>query len=246
MTTYKFEHPLNEKARIYLRVEALLAQIDDASQFSQESHYQLFFRSLFDLLDISEQIQLRSELAKDIEKQRLMYRSWLDFEGVDQSTLVALLDDLDKVHNDIMRSERFGILLKDDRFLNTIRQRFNLPGGSCGFDLPALHYWLHQPIEKKQFDANQWTESFKPLGKALELWLQLARQGGSSHPKLAARGFFQSDADDANILRLVVPLKYGVFPMISGHKNRFAIKFMEFESGKATLQDVEFELAVCN
>ena len=37
----------------------------------------LLFRSLFDLLEIFEQIQLKSELAKDIEKQRLSYRSWL-------------------------------------------------------------------------------------------------------------------------------------------------------------------------
>ncbi|NCO46249.1 MAG: cell division protein ZapD, partial [Vibrio sp.] len=58
MTTHKFEHPLNEKTRIYLRVEALLNQLMHSAQFRDGIQHQLFFRSLFDLLEIFEQIQL--------------------------------------------------------------------------------------------------------------------------------------------------------------------------------------------
>ncbi len=50
MTTHQFEHPLNEKTRIYLRVEALLNQMERASTFSDGIQHQLFFRSLFDML----------------------------------------------------------------------------------------------------------------------------------------------------------------------------------------------------
>ncbi len=246
MTTHQFEHPLNEKTRIYLRVEALLTQLDQAAQFTQESHYQLFFRSLFDLLDIFEQIQLRSELAKDIEKQRLMYRSWLNVDGVDHEMLQALLNEIDQVHAGLMNADRFGVSLKEDRFITSIRQRFNLPGGSCCFDLPALHYWLHLSTEKKQQDARQWTNSLQPLSQALRLWLKLARETGHYRQQIANNGFFQSDADEASLLRLTIPLNFGVYPMISGHKNRFAIKFIEFETGKATSQDIDFQLAVCS
>lgn len=42
MTIHQFEHPLNEKTRIYLRVEALLAQLHRASQFDDGDQYQLF------------------------------------------------------------------------------------------------------------------------------------------------------------------------------------------------------------
>jgi cell division protein ZapD len=243
--THKFEHPLNEKTRIYLRVEALLTQLEQASSFTQESHYQLFFRALFDLLDIFEQVQLRNELAKDIEKQRLMYRNWLNVEGVDQHTLLSLLQEVDEVHAGLMGADRFGIALKEDRFLISIRQRFNLPGGTCCFDLPALHYWLNLSSEKKQEDAQTWLQSLLPLSLALRLWLRLARETGHYVKKKAPNGFFQSDADGANLLRLDIPLNYGVYPMISGHKNRFAIKFIEFDNGKATLQDIDFELSVC-
>ncbi|MGL5429857.1 MAG: cell division protein ZapD [Vibrio sp.] len=245
MTTHLFEHPLNEKTRIYLRVEALLNQMEQTSDFSDGIQYPLFFRSLFDMLDIFEQIQLKSELAKDMEKQRLTYRSWLNVEGVDQAMLKTLLSELDAVHRDLMSAERFGQSLKEDRFLSAIRQRFNLPGGACCFDLPALHYWLHLPLERKTRDAKQWMQTLSPLSNALKLWLKLTRETGTYRSRMANNGFYQSDAEDANILRLAIPLEYGVYPMISGHKNRFAIKFLDFYSGQASSQDIGFDLAVC-
>jgi len=246
MTTHKFEHPLNEKTRIYLRVEALLNQMEQASQFGDDIQHQLFFRSLFDLLEIFEQIQLKSELAKDVEKQRQVYRNWLNVEGVDQEMLQSLLSEVDHAHRSLMGAERFGQSLKEDRFLSAIRQRFNLPGGSCCFDLPALHYWLHLPLEQKIQDARQWIKPLQPLADALKLWLKLTRETGSFRNREAKAGFYQSDAEEANILRLSIPLEYGVYPMISGHKNRFAIKFIEFNSGQASTQNIEFDLAVCS
>ncbi len=245
MTTHFFEHPLNEKTRIYLRVEALLQQLSTSAQFRDQLQHLLFFRSLFDLLEIFEQIQLKSELAKDIEKQRITYRSWLHVEGVDQAMLRDILNEVDKTHADLMSAERFGQSLKEDRFLSAIRQRFNLPGGACCFDLPALHHWLHLPIENKTADTRRWLNTLTPLSAALDLWLKLSRETGHFKHQLARTGFYQSDAEEANILRLDIPLHYGVYPMISGHKNRFAIKFIEFSSGQACTQDIEFELAVC-
>lgn len=41
MITHKFEHPLNEKTRIYLRVESLLRQLHLSSTFSDAQQYQL-------------------------------------------------------------------------------------------------------------------------------------------------------------------------------------------------------------
>ena len=65
MNAHYFEHPLNEKTRIYLRVEALLTQLDTAAHFDDDMKYLIFYRSLFDLVEIFEQIQLKSELAKE-------------------------------------------------------------------------------------------------------------------------------------------------------------------------------------
>lgn len=241
----KFEHPLTEKVRIYLRVETLLRQLHSSAQLKAPLDYQLFFRSLFDLMDLCEQIHIKSELAKDLEKQRLTIKSWANVPGVDQTMLNKVLANIDDCFRGLMSTERFGVSLKENRFLNTIRQRFNLPGGTCCFDLPSLHYWRHQPIEKCLSDTEQWLSTLQPLFNALELSLKLIRETGQYKSQIARNGFYQSDAEDASILRLEIPLDTSVFPMISGHKNRFAIKFMNFETGLAYSQDVEFRLAVC-
>ena len=191
MTTHKFEHPLNEKTRIYLRVESLLRQMHSSSTFSDGLQYQIFFRSLFDLLEIFEQIQLKIELVKDIEKQRFSYKNWLNVEGVDQTMLQGILSEIDTVHKQLKSAERFGLSLKSDRFLSAIRQRFNLPGGACCFDLPALHYWLHLPLEKKMRDAKQWMDTLSVLYRSLALWLKLTRETGYVKPQIARAGFFQ-------------------------------------------------------
>lgn len=246
MTTHKFEHPLNEKTRIYLRVEALLRQMHHSAGFNDNYQYHQFFRSIFDLLEIFDQIQLKAELAKDVEKQRLAFKNWMHVDGVNQEKLLAILEDLDLVHKKLMAAERFGSSLKEDRFLSSIRQRFNLPGGTCCFDLPALHYWNHLPLETRHHHAARWMQTLQPLSEALNLWLQLCRETGYFKAQIARNGFFQSDAEDANILRLNIPLESGAYPMISGHKNRFAIKFISFETGQAYSGDVEFELAICS
>jgi cell division protein ZapD len=245
MTTHEFEHPLNERTRIYLRVEALLTQLHQAEELSDNLQHQLYFRSLFDLLELFEQIQLRNELAKDLEKQRQAYANWLNVDGVDHATLNTLLKQIDLAHTNLLAAERFGISLKEDRFLSAIRQRFNLPGGSCCFDLPALHYWLHMPLERKRYDAQAWSDTLSPLAEALTLWLKLTRETGHFKAQIARAGFYQSDAIEANILRLSIPLGYGVYPMISGHRNRFAIKFIEFESNQACADDIAFEISIC-
>lgn len=241
----KFEHPLNEKVRIYLRIEALMRQLYSSSNFENSLDYQLFFRSLFDLMDLFEQLNLKAELLKELEKQKQTLKNWQNTPGVDQAILNKILDNINDSFYGLMEAERFGQSLKDERFLSTIRQRFNLPGGTCCFDLPALHYWLHLPLERRIADTNKWLESLKPLHKALTLLLKLNREFGRYKPQIARNGFFQSDAEDANILRLQIPLNLGVYPVISGNKNHFTIKFISFESSMAYTQDVEFKLAIC-
>lgn len=246
MTTQRFEHPLNEKTRSYLRIESLLNQAQHCANFTDPQHYQVLFRSLFDLLDIFEQLPLKPDLLKDLDKLRVTYANWLNVEGVDQARLNGILNQLNQAHTQLLQSPRLGTRLKEDRFLSSIRQRFNLPGGTCCFDLPALHYWLNQPLEKRQNDARQWLASVAPLSRALQYWLNLTRESARFKPQVATNGLFSTEADEPNLVRMHFPQEYGVYPMLSGHKSRFTVRFIHFDTGQASTQDIEFELAVCS
>ncbi|WP_299019109.1 cell division protein ZapD [uncultured Photobacterium sp.] len=245
MLTNRFEHPLNEKVRIYLRLEYLIRQMTHSSQLSDQWQHQIFFRALFDLLEILDQIQLKSELAKDLDKQRTKLKSWLNINGVDQSALLAILDNLDLAHHKLIAANRLGQDIREDRFLSGIKQRFSIPGGSCCFDLPTLHHWLHLPLAHKQSDLANWLTQLAELTEALNLWLRLTRESGHFQPQVARSGFFQYEAEDASLLRLEICPSHGVYPMISGHRNRFAIRYLPFEEGTSIAEAIEFKLAIC-
>ncbi len=245
MQTNRFEHPLNEKVRIYLRLEYLIRQMQHASELTDPWQHQLFFRALFDLLEILDQIQLKSELAKDLEKQRGRLKQWLNIEGVDQTALLGLLDQLELAQHQLLTSNRLGQALREDRFLGGIKQRLSIPGGSCCFDLPALHHWLHLPLAHKQNDLTNWLSQIKELSVALNLWLKLVRETGQFQDQVARGGFFQHEAEEASLIRLEICPSHGVYPMISGHRSRFAIRFMPFEEGAGIAETIEFKLAIC-
>jgi len=245
MQTNRFEHPLNEKVRIYLRLEYLIRQMTHASQLSDQWQHQIFFRALFDLLEILDQIQVKSELAKDLDKQRTKLKSWLNIEGVDQAALLDILDNMDLAHHQLITANRLGQEIREDRFLSGIKQRFSIPGGSCCFDLPTLHHWLHLPLAHKQNDMANWLKQLAELTEALHLWLRFTRESSQYLPQVARCGFFQHGAEDACLLRLEICPTHGVYPMISGHRSRFAIRFLPFEEGASIADVIEFKLAIC-
>ncbi|QUJ67083.1 cell division protein ZapD [Photobacterium sp. GJ3] len=250
MQTTRFEHPLNEKVRIYLRLEYLLLQMNHASDSEDLWQHQIFFRALFDVLDILDQVQVKSELAKDLDKQQLQIKQWLNVEGVDQTAVLSLLDQIGSVHHHLISAPRLGQVLREDRFLAGIKQRFSLPGGSCCFDLPSLHHWVHLPLERKHADMAYWFDQLRPMAQALQLWLRVTRESGQYRPQTARNGFFQHDAENASLLRLQICPSYGVYPMISGHRSRFAVRFLPFDEGQTSAatpvaECIDFTLAIC-
>ena len=51
-----FEYPLNEKTRIYLKLEYIFSQIMDTKNINIAWNYKVFFIELFELIEILEQI----------------------------------------------------------------------------------------------------------------------------------------------------------------------------------------------
>ncbi|HIF9239557.1 TPA: cell division protein ZapD [Photobacterium damselae] len=245
MQDTRFEHPLNEKVRIYLRLEFLLHQMTHSCQLHDPWQHQIFFRALFELLEILDQVQVKADLAKDLEKQRNKFKNWLNLDGVDQQALQNVIDEMEQIQRKLLASCRLGQELRDDRFLSGIKQRFSIPGGSCSFDLPTLHHWLHLPLERRQQDLKQWLGHLSCLSQALNLWLRLIRDSSQYKPQVSRNGFFQYDTSDANLLRLEICPSYDVYPMISGHRSRFAIRFLPFTEEGKVAETIEFKLAIC-
>lgn len=237
-----YEFPLNEKSRTYLRFNTLFEQLDASRHVTQTSEALAFFKSLFDFIELSERCDIRTDLMKDLEKQRQKIELWRQLPEVDHAKLDALQQELGELIYQLPRSVRAGSCFKEDKFLCAIRQRFSIPGGLCSFDVPILHHWLGLPIAQRQQATSQWCDEVQLLRQATRRLLQLWRESSYFTPQLARNGFFQENADGAEMVRLRLEQEQGHYPTVSGHKSRFAIRFLPL--GELETGDIQFELAI--
>ena len=241
-----FEHPLNEKMRTWLRIEFLIQQLRSNLPVRDHASALHFFRNIGDLLDVLERGEVRTELLKELERQQHKLKLWDEVPGVDRSVTENLRQKLKNCGTTLMSAPRIGQLLREDRLIGLVRQRLSIPGGCCSFDLPTLHIWLHSPQAQRDAQVERWLDSLQPLTQALDPILELIRNSASFRKQTSLNGFFQDNGEDANLLRLQLALECQVYPQISGHKSRFAIRFLPLDSENGTIPErLDFELACC-
>ncbi|MCW8107078.1 cell division protein ZapD [Alteromonas ponticola] len=250
MTDSVFEFPLKEKVRNYLRIEQLLRQLKTGAKGENGTLQMYFFDRLFILLDLVERLDLRTDVLKDMDvhERNLVY--WSQHPNIDSAALEQALQSILRLKEKLKASKKFGNELKDDKFLNSIRQRFVIPGGACSFDLPNLHFWLAQPAESRHHAIGQWMNSLKLIEESIAISLSFLRERGLFSQVIAEHGFYQGVAEDKNeLIRVKCDVNAGYYPTLSGNKYRYAIRFMWFEPQERQSSSVEsevtFSLAAC-
>lgn len=241
-----FEHPLNEKMRTWLRIEFLTEQLNANLPIRDHASALHFFRNVGDLLDVFERGDIRTEVLKELERQQRKLNAWSEVEGVDLTRIDALRQQLKNSSSILMAAPRVGQFLREDRLIALVRQRLSIPGGCCSFDLPTLHIWLHSKQHQRDAQVDTWLESLAPLNQALSLILDLVRNSAQFRKQTSLNGFYQDNGEDADLLRLKLEITSQLYPQISGHKSRFAIRFMPLDSEHGLVPErLDFELACC-
>jgi len=241
-----FEHPLNEKMRTWLRIEFLIQQMSFHLPISEHATALHFFRNVGDLLDVIERGDVRTELLKELERQQRKLQGWAEVPGVDRNRIDSIRLKLKQSSSILMAAPRVGQFLREDRLIGLVRQRLSIRGGCCRFDLPTLHIWLHMQQEQRDAQVKNWMGSLEPMNQALTLILDLVRNSAPFRKQTSLNGFYQDNGDDADLLRLQLSLGDQLYPQISGHKSRFAIRFMPLDSENGSVPErLDFELACC-
>ena len=141
---------------------------------------------------------------------------------------------------------RVGSKWQSQKGEQLVRQRLSIPGGCCSFDLPTLHIWLHMPQAHRDEQVASWLASLDPLVQSLSLILDLIRNSALFRKQTSLNGFYQDNGEDADLLRLRLDLAHQLYPQISGHKSRFAIRFLALDSEYGIVPErFDFELACC-
>lgn len=248
MTTILYEHPLNERIRNYLKLEQLFKQVDSYAASDMLTSHQPFFNALFTLIDILERNDIRSDLIKDLEKLQQNLVLWSNAPDIDTSAIESNVKVTAALINQLRMYSQTWYQLKEDSFLASLRQRFAMQGGSCSFDLPQLHFWLHQSEAFINDNITHWLSLLSNIREALALILKVIRQRSDFHPIETDSGFYQDNGEDLLLLRIKVGKSAPYFPTISGNKFRYSIRFMlpcEKMGRRYSKQATRFQLARC-
>ncbi len=248
-----FELPLNERMRTFLRLEFLYQQMLHSSEDDTSWGTRSTIDTLLDILSILARGDIRSEVHKEIDIQINHLQRYSARPDVDSGALDTVLKNLLEARADITAiGTQFLQELKDSDFLNAIKHRSTIPGGTCEFDLPIYSHWLNQPFEKRQEDLSVWTESIRPVCDAVSEVLWLIRESAQPEEKKAINGMFQHSMQkdsSCRLLRVTLPSESGLYPEISGSQHRFTIRFLEWSGiqkrAVQTGHDVSFLLSIC-
>ena len=247
-----FEHPLNERVRTFLRLEHLFKKVAHFQNEDDAWATRAAVEGLLDVVALTSRADIKTELLKELDRNTTTLNRIRRQPGVDLKTLGKVLEDLQQAATGLHDlTGQIGIRVREDEFLKSIAQRSSIPGGTCSFDLPQYHHWLTQSAEIRRQRLADWMRGLEPVSGAITLVLSLARSSATPRQVTAPAGFFQEAMDvqaPAQLVRVSIKGDRTLFPEISGHKNRFSIRFMSAQGADRPVQfreDLDFTLTCC-
>ncbi len=248
-----YEQPLNERMRTFLRLDFLYHQTLYHEERQDSWATRAAMNSLLEILAITARGDIRSEVLKELERQMTVMQEYAARPGVDASRLRSVLANLGRLRTELNSAGAlFMQPLRDSEFLNSIKHRSTIPGGTCEFDLPDYRHWLDQPFSTRSAAFAEWMSTIRPLCDAVTELLWLTRESARPRPETAPGGTFQLAFERDNpcqLLRLGLPAATTLYPEISGSHHRCSIRFMTWTDVSArpvqTTEDVQFLLTIC-
>lgn len=251
MPTY--DYPCNERVRIMLRLEDMLAKMQHFALSEHRFDHHSALLIMFQILDLIDRSDLKSDLLQELDRQRSVMDSLVGNPGIAEDVLKTMVAEIEQAALDLRTmSGRIGQTLRDNEWLMGVKQRATIPGGACEFDVPSYHYWLGKPAAEKQAALQTWFSPLQALQETLRVILYILRGSGSAVVCQAHQGAYQqmlSGTKPAQMLRVIMPEDAPCFPEISANKYAINIRFSRFDgTQKPRPCDLElsFELALCS
>lgn len=242
-----YEQPLNEKIRLFLRLELLAKRFRHHLASESRSDILSALTLLLELYNLSSRIDLKSDVIKEIDRTSQSVRRVIAETGEQDATLEKLTD-----HSNLLYQLRgpLGQHLRSHMFFSSLLQRASLPGGINGFDISLLNFWLEKDVSACKEDLRRWSEAYMQTADAAGYLLNLVRNYCTGEEHVAKAGFFQlSLRTPYQMLQVLLPEDARMYPEISAGKQRFSLRFVEIglldDRGKQAADNVSFRLKLC-
>ena len=245
----RFEHPLSERVRNFLRIEHLFRrfQVEIEYRDSVWSHHWALF-TLFDIMECAARAELKLDILQELERQRQ-----ITVCSCDKEMELAFQERLKQVATGLQSiQQKFGQHLRENEWLMAIKQRMLVAGGTSPFDLPSYYCWQQLPYEERLADLQMWIRALMPTYDAISVLLDILRSNTREVDCVAHNGHYQhaSLAQNIHLLRIDVAQSYQVMPEVSANKYITHIRFLDVSRerarGKQTAADLSFKMIMCS
>ncbi|WP_455207571.1 cell division protein ZapD [Kaarinaea lacus] len=247
----KFEHPLNERYRFFLRLEYLFNLMEHHLSWESPENSHTAVSVLLDIINVVSRTDVKADTVKELDRIWGVLTPLKNKPGIEMGTLDEILSTLKQLSAQLRTiTGPIDKDIKDDELLKILQLRNNIAGGLCDFDLPAYRYWLRQPAGRRLHDLQAWLEPFRPLQYAIESALDLVRQSTTAERQVAEDGVYKQSLDPKTPCQLIIvslPGNTAYFAEFSGSKHRFTVRFLDATQKHAiqTSDRVEFDLSCC-
>ncbi len=248
-----YEQPLNERIRMFLRLDYLITHYKTSLNGKSAWHAHNAIITLLEIIDLISRGDIKSELMKELKRQVANIEHLTRSPNVDGKKLETIISNhkqlIDSLHD--ISGQPAALLRKND-FINSIKQRASIPGGTCDFDLPAYHHWLTRSHEQRHKTLSDWIDPFIQIHNVIKVVITLVRESSTLQQAEATRGFYEQAlvSDQPNqLIRVRLPADSVFYPEISAGKQRFTIRFFEHadmnQRPSQASDDITFEITVC-
>ena len=119
-----YEYPFNERIRTYLRLQQLFNRLGQLMGRTDALDHHFALTTLFELVDVGGRADLKTEVLKDLEKNRQQFLSYRGNPSVSEGALNEVIAELD-MHLELLKSVsgRIGQAVTDNEWLSSLRNR---------------------------------------------------------------------------------------------------------------------------
>ncbi|MCX8565902.1 MAG: cell division protein ZapD [Glomeribacter sp. 1016415] len=250
--TLLYEYPFNERIRTLLRFEDLFNRFTFFLSRENAEEHHVALMTLFEIADVAGRADLKSDLSKELERQRQTLISYRDNPGIDQTTLESILVEITQTLTHLNQMHgKAGQHLADNEWLSSIRSRSAIPGGTCRFDLPSYYAWQQGSLEQRRHDIAQWAIPLLPLRDAMAIVLKFARESSQITKVIAIQGRYQQmlSGRTCQLMQIRIPAELNVIPEASANKYMLWVRFTTQDGDmrpRPVDADIPFQLTLCN
>ncbi|MAZ44614.1 MAG: cell division protein ZapD [Legionellales bacterium] len=251
--TVTYELPLNERTRLFLRLEHLFNQSAQGLEEGKNWAFHLSLNSLCEILNILDRIDIKSEALQETDKIRNCLFALQDNPQADLNVIEKVVKRLNDIHTGLLHFSLTSLpSIRKNEFLTQLRQRLKGPGSPLSYDFPAYHHWLHCSNGEKVAQLRAWLEDLAPISEAIYTLLELVRSSGMKQRCLAQQGRYHQQFEKGHQLRLVrlhLEQEVEAYPEMSGNRHRMNVRFFQSTSdtpkSELTKSDIPFDITFC-